>query len=538
MGQNNFLPFDENKNNILTDSQYLNSDTRLNGNETGIALSNVQNKALRQSTAMSTALGGLLAEKFDIVSDNDISILEEQLRDVFIPPPPDFIPYVPYSIAKGNVDANGFPDIITRVSDTAISFKVGGSYPHIFPCFPNGKVYEVSSVANVTGLSGNGTYIVIFREDQLTKLDDGTYSAVAQAINTGYSQLENTTTNLLTGFTSDTHNGITVSANYDSANAYLACDGNDATMWGGAGHQQICGNPYPFVPGSGGSVEFDVTFGTAVRLWKATLLQGYTWSSAGILYVSTNNGSTWINATGINGGNGSLSTEEFSSLNNLLINKAKFVFTASGQWHSSGGDCGTCGMDTYSLGLFLTNLVSYAGGSITEGKTFPTSPASGDIHRLTSINPKLTYLYNGTSWVEESIVKIGEFNILSNLIDAGTIRNYAFNRKAIIKLAGVSASNYLSPSVLNHNIGSSNIKPLSGVFNNITGAGGVGSVVNGASGFVIGMGASTSGTDFSSLKNNDSNTFTFYPGNTYLWIDPQGVGFTGADIVITVEAND
>lgn len=311
---------------------------------------------------------------------------------------------LPCSVSSGNTDANGYPYIINKISDTEVSFLVGGIYNNLDIHDSAGRKYTISSIANVNIPAAQGTYIFIIDFKNLTLLENGTYSAVATAVKLVYSAIENSEVNLLTGFTSNTNGNITVSANYSSGSAYLACDGNDSTQWAGAGHQTLCGNPYPFVPGGGGNVEFYVTFATPVRLWKCTLLQGYTWSGSGTLYLSEDNGTSWIAATGIWGGDGTQTTYTFPQYNNLLVNKAKFVFTGGCSWHSSGGDCGTCGMDTYSLGLYQANLVEYAGGKISEGYTYPEATLS-----YTPVIPTMTSNNSGGFVASGSSIYGGDY---------------------------------------------------------------------------------------------------------------------------------
>lgn len=66
MPTNNFKLFDENKANILTDSDYEQNTQRLNGVQTGIASSQLQNKTLYQTTLMAYAMAQMMnAQGFD-----------------------------------------------------------------------------------------------------------------------------------------------------------------------------------------------------------------------------------------------------------------------------------------------------------------------------------------------------------------------------------------------------------------------------------------------------------------------------------------
>ena len=94
-----------------------------------------------------------------------------------------FFGNVPYSVNSGNTDSNGHPDLIQKVSDTEAAFKVGGVYPNMGLTFPNGNHYKISSISNVSGLNDNGVYIFVLMENNITLLEDGTYSAIVTAIN-------------------------------------------------------------------------------------------------------------------------------------------------------------------------------------------------------------------------------------------------------------------------------------------------------------------------------------------------------------------
>lgn len=71
MAQNDFLQFDENSQNTLTQEEYLSDTQRLNGAASGIARSKLINKALRQATSMCAALGS-------IINTNGGSAVEDQ----------------------------------------------------------------------------------------------------------------------------------------------------------------------------------------------------------------------------------------------------------------------------------------------------------------------------------------------------------------------------------------------------------------------------------------------------------------------------
>ena len=73
-GINEFMIFDENNQNSMTNEIYSTDEQRLNGVASGIARSSLYNKALRQATKMSKELGLFLSQKGnDVTEDSDIA---------------------------------------------------------------------------------------------------------------------------------------------------------------------------------------------------------------------------------------------------------------------------------------------------------------------------------------------------------------------------------------------------------------------------------------------------------------------------------
>lgn len=66
---------------------------------------------------------------------------------------------VKYAVNFSNT-TNGNPDIIEKISDTEIAFKIGGLYPSLIGTFSNGKTIEVDSIPNKTDINADGTYIL------------------------------------------------------------------------------------------------------------------------------------------------------------------------------------------------------------------------------------------------------------------------------------------------------------------------------------------------------------------------------------------
>lgn len=81
VGINEFMIFDENNQNSMTNETYSTDEQRLNGVASGIARSSLYNKALRQATKMSKELGLFLSQKGnDVTEDSDIAgMLQEAI---------------------------------------------------------------------------------------------------------------------------------------------------------------------------------------------------------------------------------------------------------------------------------------------------------------------------------------------------------------------------------------------------------------------------------------------------------------------------
>ena len=71
MPKNNFKLFDENKSNMMTDDDYVINQQRLNGVQSGVASSQLQNKTLYQTALMCYALAQLMAANGYDANDAD-----------------------------------------------------------------------------------------------------------------------------------------------------------------------------------------------------------------------------------------------------------------------------------------------------------------------------------------------------------------------------------------------------------------------------------------------------------------------------------
>ena len=86
MASNNFLVFDENKQNVMTDANYATNTQRLNGVQSGVASSALQNKTLLQTSLMSASLAQIMNEKgIDSLDSDTLSAFSVKLKSALNP---------------------------------------------------------------------------------------------------------------------------------------------------------------------------------------------------------------------------------------------------------------------------------------------------------------------------------------------------------------------------------------------------------------------------------------------------------------------
>lgn len=171
-----------------------------------------------------------------------------------------------YAANSGKVNTEGCADYIQKVSETEVAFLVGGTNPNLKITFPNGNAYDISQIANISGIDSDGSYTFLLFEENLTDNGDGTHSATATPVALGYDFKSEE--NLLSGFTSNAKDGITLSGNHSTP--WYACDGNTGTAWTPP-IRTLCGNPYPFIPGAGGAAYITIQLPELKRFHKASL---------------------------------------------------------------------------------------------------------------------------------------------------------------------------------------------------------------------------------------------------------------------------
>lgn len=83
-GQNDFLVFDDNDQNILTQEGYVADTDRLNGFKRGLARSIVTNKVLKQTSTMASAIGEYLKDNNLVATDTSVTQLKNAISGAFV----------------------------------------------------------------------------------------------------------------------------------------------------------------------------------------------------------------------------------------------------------------------------------------------------------------------------------------------------------------------------------------------------------------------------------------------------------------------
>lgn len=109
MPTNNFKLFDEKKSNMMTDEEYAINQQRLNGVQSGVASSQLQNKTLYQTALMCYALAQLMAANgYDANDANAVST---------------FVNNLSLSMVQKVVDKASAADIVNQVADKWVDAK-------------------------------------------------------------------------------------------------------------------------------------------------------------------------------------------------------------------------------------------------------------------------------------------------------------------------------------------------------------------------------------------------------------------------------
>lgn len=103
----NFLIFDENEQNMLSDGDYNSSTQRQDGVVPGLAQSALHNKLFFQTSTMCAALAEVLSNQGNTVQDSDYSGLVDALTAALAPPTGLMLDYVGVTAPSGYVLADG-----------------------------------------------------------------------------------------------------------------------------------------------------------------------------------------------------------------------------------------------------------------------------------------------------------------------------------------------------------------------------------------------------------------------------------------------
>ena len=137
MANTNFLQFDSNQTNMLSDSIYSNDTQRISGVSSGIARSNLYNKHAFQTSTMCKAIADFLVDNNVNAMDNNLTALKNSIANVF----------ATISMDSQNVKITG-TQTITGDKTFTNTIRFGSSYSG-----PNGFIYQQASTGSlVAGL--------------------------------------------------------------------------------------------------------------------------------------------------------------------------------------------------------------------------------------------------------------------------------------------------------------------------------------------------------------------------------------------------
>ena len=174
-GSTNFKTFNANKINLMSDSNYLNSDWRLNGNKAGIAPADVYNKLFYQTSIMTAAYATALAGvgSGQVVDDSDFNTLVDQIALQMISPSA-------YNVLKFG---NGTMIQTKQTSAYTLNYTGSGVGYATMACtwdvpFYNAEYTTAGSIQLSSIFLGSAQ---VFSEDQASKTTTGTMFQVMNA---------------------------------------------------------------------------------------------------------------------------------------------------------------------------------------------------------------------------------------------------------------------------------------------------------------------------------------------------------------------
>ena len=134
MAQNDFLQFDENNENVLTQDAYREDEQRISGAKSGVARSSLFNKVLRQVSTFVAGFGQFISEK-NINILEDIDSVKNALTNLFTAKSIGVSAEVQTLLGANNVD-DGLKKLSTHwelISTETVTQNSAGSYSIALP---------------------------------------------------------------------------------------------------------------------------------------------------------------------------------------------------------------------------------------------------------------------------------------------------------------------------------------------------------------------------------------------------------------------
>ena len=404
----------------------------------------------------------------------------------------------PLAVLNGNTNSStGFPNIINKISDTEVSFLVGGIYKNLIITDSKCKKYEISSIANVILPTNAGTYKFLIDFADITLQEDGTYHAIVNSMAAnGYAILYSGSQgwnpyNLLNGLNTGIYMygggvGCGNAYTYDHSligNITAIDSANNKITFAGEHVSTLYGINQVLLDNSGSPGAVSYTFSTPVynsgSNTTTITLTGYyygTWDSShsnyNLGYGSLSSG--YVDSAGAqvaisissNGGNTyqthsivALSTGLNTITLNQNFNSIKFSFIPRAWTWDDGGGQYWIHHEYRTINISNINInmtVSFAGGAVTHDYVYPTAPIDGDYFTLINQIPYICSKWINSTRVDgRDYVLLGEGNRQTANGVLGTPRTYAFNRKAHIK---TNCPTSITVVPITHNLGTDDIK--------------------------------------------------------------------------------
>lgn len=327
---------------------------------------------------------------------------------------------ITYTVSSGNVDSNGYADIIQKDTDVKVSFKVddGTLYAPIKINYCDNTIEELETLTEIDGLDNDGTYIIIKEKGLDPK---AIYISGAPIHPVMYSNTSPT------GYEASASS--VDSSTYAAWKAFNGTNSSSTDGWR-SGSAPSSGTPQ--------TLTIEIPSAKTATFYKLTSRNSSTvegpvdWTIKG-----SNDGTSWTTLHTVTGASWTQNqTRTYTLSSPGSYSHYRFSCTSSG---SGGGTYVGVG----ELQFYQESDLN----TVTESFTEPSSPILGDYWVNLSTKPYKPYLYDGASWVETQFVKLGQVTKVSGTL--GTPISYTFNGLYINDLAVVTSTTY----TVNHNIG-------------------------------------------------------------------------------------